>query len=78
DVDAAAITMNYVMSAGLDPKKQGIYLEKKDAPLAVMVVAAREEDKNNETYKKIISIYHSQEINDFLDTTFKGTIEAAN
>ncbi|MCC4782876.1 MetQ/NlpA family ABC transporter substrate-binding protein [Vibrio lentus] len=78
DVDAAAITMNYVMSAGLDPKKQGIYLEKKDASLAVMVVAAREEDKNNETYKKIISIYHSQEINDFLNTTFKGTIEAAN
>ncbi|MEZ8227965.1 MetQ/NlpA family ABC transporter substrate-binding protein [Vibrio splendidus] len=78
DVDAAAITMNYVMSAGLDPKKQGIYLEKKDAPLAVMVVAAREEDKNNETYKKIISIYHSQEISDFLDSTFKGTIEAAN
>ncbi|NOI36439.1 methionine ABC transporter substrate-binding protein [Vibrio cyclitrophicus] len=78
DVDAAAITMNYVMSAGLDPKKQGIYLEKKDAPLAVMVVAAREEDKNNEVYKKIISIYHSQEINDFLNSTFKGTIEAAN
>ncbi|OED71579.1 methionine ABC transporter substrate-binding protein [Vibrio splendidus ZS-139] len=78
DVDAAVITMNYVMSAGLDPKKQGIYLEQKDAPLAVMVVAAREEDKNNETYKKIISIYHSQEINDFLDSTFKGTIEAAN
>ncbi|MEZ8296744.1 MetQ/NlpA family ABC transporter substrate-binding protein [Vibrio splendidus] len=77
DVDAAAITMNYVMSAGLDPMKQGIYLEKKDAPLAVMVVAAREEDKNNETYKKIISIYHSQEISDFLDSTFKGTIEAA-
>ncbi|UTT84645.1 MetQ/NlpA family ABC transporter substrate-binding protein [Vibrio pelagius] len=78
DVDAAAITMNYVMSAGLDPKKQGIYLENKDAPLAVMVVATREEDKNNETYKKIISIYHSQEINDFLASTFKGTIEAAN
>ncbi|MFL7014633.1 MetQ/NlpA family ABC transporter substrate-binding protein [Vibrio cyclitrophicus] len=78
DVDAAAITMNYVMSAGLDPKKQGIYLEKKDAPLAVMVVAAREEDKNNEVYKKIISIYHSQGINDFLNSTFKGTIEAAN
>ncbi|WP_295892124.1 MetQ/NlpA family ABC transporter substrate-binding protein [uncultured Vibrio sp.] len=78
DVDAAAITMNYVMSSGLDPKKQGIYLEPKDAPLAVMVVASRDEEKNKEVFKKIVSIYHSQAINEFLDTTFKGTIEAAN
>ncbi|MGF1909580.1 MetQ/NlpA family ABC transporter substrate-binding protein [Vibrio kasasachensis] len=78
DVDAAAITMNYVMSSGLDPKKQGIYLEPKDAPLAVMVVASRAEEKNKEVFEKIVSIYHSQEINDFLNTTFKGTIEAAN
>lgn len=27
DLDAATITMNYVMSAGLDPAKQGIFLE---------------------------------------------------
>jgi D-methionine transport system substrate-binding protein len=78
DVDAAVITMNYVMSSGLDPKKQGIYLERKDAPLAVMVVASRREDKDKEVFKKIISIYHSQAIKDFLNTTFKGTIEAAN
>ncbi|WP_413283010.1 MetQ/NlpA family ABC transporter substrate-binding protein [Vibrio sp. MA40-2] len=78
DVDAAAITMNYVMSSGLDPNKQGIYLEPKDAPLAVMVVAAREEDKDKELYKKIMAIYHSDEISDFLTDTFKGTIEAAN
>ena len=31
DLDAATITMNYVMSAGLDPAKQGIFLEDKDA-----------------------------------------------
>ncbi|KOY43075.1 methionine ABC transporter substrate-binding protein [Vibrio parahaemolyticus] len=77
DVDAAAITMNYVMSSGLDPKKQSIYLEAKDAPLAVMVIATREADKNNEAYKKFVSIYQSQAIRDYLDRTFKGTIEAA-
>lgn len=77
DVDVATITMNYVMSAGLDPKKQGIYLEPKDAPLAVMVIAAREKDKDNADYKKFVSIYQSKEIQDFLQKTFKGTIEAA-
>lgn len=77
DVDAAGITMNYVMSAGLDPKKQGIYLEPKDAPLAVMVVAARESEKDNETYQKVMEVYHSQAVRDFLEETFHGTIEPA-
>ena len=77
DVDVATITMNYVMSAGLDPNKQGIYLEPKDAPLAVMVIATREEDKNNENYKKFVEIYQSQAIRDFVEKTFKGTIEPA-
>ncbi|MGY0616592.1 MetQ/NlpA family ABC transporter substrate-binding protein [Vibrio sp. FJH11] len=77
DVDAAAITMNYVMSSGLDPKKQSIYLESKEAPLAVMVIATREADKNKEEYKKFVSIYQSQAIRDYLDEAFKGTIEPA-
>jgi len=77
DVDAAAITMNYVMSAGLEPNKQGIYLEPKDAPLAVMVIATREKDKDNAEYKKFVEIYQSEPIQMFLQKTFNGTIEAA-
>lgn len=77
DVDAAAITMNYVMSAGLNPKEQGLFLEAKDAPLAVMVIAAREEDKANSTYQKIVSIFQSQPVKDFMLDTFNGTIEPA-
>lgn len=77
DVDAAAITMNYVMSAGLDPKKQGIYLEAKDEPLAVMVIAAREENKDDPRYKKFVEIYQSDAIRNYIDESFKGTIEAA-
>ncbi|OBT16372.1 methionine ABC transporter substrate-binding protein [Vibrio sp. UCD-FRSSP16_10] len=77
DVDAAAITMNYVMSAGLDPKKQGIYLESKDAPLAVMVIAAKEDQQNNPGYLKLVKIFQSQATRDFLQKTFKGTIEPA-
>jgi len=77
DVDIATITMNYVMSAGLNPDEQGIYLEAKDAALAVMVIAAREEDKDNANYKKFVEIYRSQPIQDFIQTTFNGTIEPA-
>ncbi|ETX09930.1 ABC transporter substrate-binding protein [Marinomonas ushuaiensis DSM 15871] len=77
DVDASVITMNYVMSAGLNPAEQGIYLESKDADFAVMKIAAREQDKDNETYKKLVEIFQSQAIRDFIDTKYKGTIEAA-
>ncbi len=77
DVDASVITMNYVMSSGLNPAEQGIYLESKDAEFAVMHIAAREEDKDNETYKKFVEIFQSQAVRDFIDATYKGTIEAA-
>jgi len=77
DVDVATITMNYVMSAGLDPKQNGIYLEAKDAPLAVMIVAAKADQKDNKSYQKFMKIFHSQVIRDFIQNKFKGTIEPA-
>lgn len=77
DVDAAAITMNYVMSSGLDPRKQGLYSEAREAPLAVMVIATRAGDRNSAAYKKFVAIYQSQPIRDFIQETFKGTIEPA-
>ena len=59
DVDLAVITMNYVMSSGMDVKKQGMFWEKDDEPLAVMVLAAREKDKDKPEYKKIAEIFNS-------------------
>lgn len=77
DVDAAVITMNYVMSAGLNVKEQGIFLEPKDEPLAVMILAARAKDKDNETYKKIADIFHSDAVKQFIVEKYNGTIEPA-
>lgn len=75
DVDAAVITMNYVMSAGLNVKEQGIYLEPKDEPLAVMILDAR--SKDNATYKKIAELFHSDGVKQFIDEKYKGTIVPA-
>ncbi|MPS31432.1 MULTISPECIES: MetQ/NlpA family ABC transporter substrate-binding protein [unclassified Salinivibrio] len=77
DVDAAAITMNYVMSSGLDPSEQGIFLESKDAPLAVMVVAVRKDDQDNPTYQRLLALFQSDKTRQFLQDTFNGTIEPA-
>ena len=78
DVAVAAIPMNYVQSAGLNVEKQGFFLEPKDEPLAVMILAVRGQDKDNETYKKIAEIYKSEAIKQFIKDTFKGTITSAN
>ena len=78
DVAVAAIPMNYVQSAGLNVEKQGFFLEPKDEPLAVMILAVRKQDKDNETYKKISDIYKSEVIKQFINETFKGSITSAN
>lgn len=77
DVAASVITMNYVMSSGLSPKDQGIFLEPKDTPLAVMIIAAREKDKDNPTYKKFVQYYQSESVKKFITEKYKGTIEPA-
>ena len=77
DVDAAAITMNYVMSGGLDVKKQNIFLEPKDEPLAVMIIAARAKDKDKEAYKEFVKAYQSEAVKKFIAEKYKGTIEPA-
>ena len=78
DVVVAAIPMNYVQSAGLNVEKQGFFLEPKDEPLAVMILAVRDQDKDNETYKKIADIYKSDAIKQSINDTFKGSITSAN
>lgn len=77
DVAASVITMNYVMSAGLSPKEQGIFLEDKDTPLAVMIIAAREKDKAVPAYKTFVEAYQSNAVKKFIAEKYKGTIEPA-
>lgn len=72
DVDASVITMNYVMSAGLSPEKQGIFLEDKDTPLAVMIIAVREKDKDQPAYKKFVQAYQSDAVKKFIAENTKA------
>lgn len=66
-----------VEMVAIEAAKQGVYLEPKNASLAVMVIATRAKDKDNANYKKFMEICHSQAIDDFIEKTFNGTIEPA-
>lgn len=73
DVDVAAVNTNYAIPAGLNPQKDAVVVESTDSPYA-NVMAVRTEDVNNETYKKLLSIYQSEPVRKFIQEEFKGSI----
>ena len=65
DVVAAIINNGIAGQAGLNPGEDPIYREVAEDENAfpyVNIIAARAEDKDNEVYKKIIELYHTEEI----------------
>ncbi len=73
-MDLSVITMNYVMSAGLSPKDQGLFWEDENTPLAVMIIAARNKDKDQPAYQKFVKYYQSDSVKKFIAEKYKGTI----
>ena len=75
DVACAIINCNFAISFGLNPDKDSIY---KDDPnnyydkSYINIIAAREEEKDNEIYKKIIEAYQSDEVKEIYNKDFKG------
>ena len=77
DATVAVIPMNYVISAGLSPEKQGFYFESLDAPFALIVIAARENNQTDAKVKAFIEAYRSPEVKAFVEKTFNGTIKTS-
>jgi D-methionine transport system substrate-binding protein len=73
DVDLAAITTNYAIAAGLNPKNDGIFQESTKAPY-VGIIAVRAKDKDASWVKTFIESYHSPEVAAFIEEKFKGAI----
>lgn len=64
DVDLSVINNGVASKAGLDPKKDPIYTENAENDAVkpyINVVATKDSEKDNQTYKKIIKLYHSKE-----------------
>ncbi len=72
DVAAAAVNMNYAVNAGLDPKK-ALVLEAKDSRFA-LVFTTRAKDKEDPRIAKLIAIYRSPEVKQFILDRFGGSI----
>lgn len=75
DVDAAIINSGVAIDAKLDPIKGSIFIEAATNDKAkpyINVIAAREKDKDNAVYKKVVKAYQSDDIKQFITETYKG------
>lgn len=66
--------MNYVISSGLSPQKDGFYFESKDAPYALIIIASRENNANDENVKKFVKAFQSEDVRKFILEKFKGSV----
>ncbi|SOD96088.1 MetQ/NlpA family ABC transporter substrate-binding protein [Caenispirillum bisanense] len=73
DVGVAAVNTNYAMSAGLDPKKDSIFIEKPESPY-VNIVAVRTADKDAPWVATLVKAYHSEAVKQFIDQRFGKSV----
>lgn len=76
DVDGAVINGNYAIEAGLNPTKDAKLIEGKDSPYANLL-AVREGEENNETYKKVLKALQSEKVKEFINKTYNGAVVPA-
>jgi len=77
DVDAAAVNSSYAIPAGLSPQKDALTLEDKTAQFAVVVIAARENNRDDPRIARFIRAYQSDEVKAFVHKTFPGAYDTS-
>lgn len=71
DVDASIINNNFAVEAGLT-LKDALFHESATAKPYINIIAVKKGDKDRAELKKLVDIYHSEEVEDFILKTFKG------
>ncbi|MEG2708006.1 MAG: MetQ/NlpA family ABC transporter substrate-binding protein [Vagococcus sp.] len=73
EAELIAINANFAENIGLNPEKDGVFVEKDNSPYA-NVIATRTSDKDSPKIKALIEVLHSKEIKDFIQDKWNGTI----
>lgn len=77
EADLIIINTNYALEAGLSPIKDAL-LKEDSTSAYVNIIAVREGDQNKEAIKKLMSVLHSKEIQNFIKTKYEGAIIPVN
>ncbi|WP_125771368.1 MetQ/NlpA family ABC transporter substrate-binding protein [Companilactobacillus furfuricola] len=75
DVDVVLISNTVALDGGLHVLTDSIYHEKLDQSTKdnVNILAVAEKNKNNKTYKKLVKLYHNQQIQQYIKKKYYGT-----
>lgn len=73
--DLVAINGNYALQAKLNPLKDAVIIESVDADNPyVNIVAVQKGHENDEKIKALIEVLKSDEIKEFIEKTYKGSV----
>ncbi|MFV0557583.1 MAG: MetQ/NlpA family ABC transporter substrate-binding protein [Enterococcus sp.] len=72
--DLVAINANYALGIDLNPTEDAVLVEKDNSPY-VNVIAVREGDENKEEIQKLVDVLHSDEIQEFVDEEWGGSVK---
>lgn len=85
EVDAAVINGNYAIESGLVPTSDALVLQEgaeerviegAESPYA-NIITVREEDKENETVKKLVEVLQSEDVKKFIEDNYNGGVVPA-
>ena len=71
DLDAAVINANYALPAGLNPTKDGLFVEKADSPYANLL-SVNPGDENKPAIQKLAKALQSPEVKKFIEEKYAG------
>ena len=77
EVDFSIINSNYALDAGLNPTTDALAMEDPESDAAqayANIIAVKEGNENNEAIKALVAALQSDEIREFIETTYNGSV----
>ena len=74
EADLIAINANFAFGIDLNPADDSVLLEADNSPY-VNVIAVRSGDEDSDKIKKLIEVLHSDEIKDFVEEQWQGSVK---
>ncbi len=74
EADLIAINANFAFGIDLNPAGDSVLLEADNSPY-VNVIAVRSGDEDSDKIKKLIEVLHSDEIKDFVEEQWQGSVK---
>jgi len=74
EADLVAINANFAFGIDLNPVDDSVLLEADNSPY-VNVIAVRKGDENTDKIKKLVEVLHSDEIKDFVEKQWQGSVK---